>query len=73
MMAAAPGAEMPSPATSRNGRGGLGATVLDCWVWLERVSRAITTTADTATASAITEIHRLTGPNFWTGRTTLCN
>jgi hypothetical protein len=47
--------------------------VLDCWVWLERVSRAITTTADTATASAITEIHRLTGPNFWTGRTTLCN
>ena len=73
MMAAAPGAGMLLLAARRNGRADGGVTVTGVGALLERVSRTITTTAVTATASAITESHRLTGPNFWTGRTTLCN
>src|SRR3954449_11100519 len=71
--AAAPGAGMLLLATRRNGRAEGGGAVTSGGAWLERVSPTITTTAVTATASAITETHRLTGPNFWTGRTTLCN
>src|SRR4051812_27583721 len=71
--AAAPGAGMLLLATRRNGRAEGGGAVTSGGAWLEGVSPTITTTAVTATASAITETHRLTGPNFWTGLTTLCN
>src|SRR6185312_13797233 len=59
--------------TRRIGRADGGVNLTGGGAWPERVSRAIMATAATATASAITETQRLTGPNFWTGRTTLCN